>query len=196
MINHIGKGVMKYLPLQGARRLKRHFAWHKTSLPVPEKAAEESLLDIRFCQNCETPLTGDFCPDCGQMDRELQRPVWALIWDSADALFDVDSRIFRTIMPLVFLPGHLTRSYNEGKRARYLPPVRLYIISSLIFFLAVSIADVAILKFEFYPADTEEVDTALAELERSFDCGHNGSTIKFEPGTLNSRKNTTKCFTG
>ncbi len=147
---------MKYLPLEGARQLRGYFTWSKTSLPVPRKPAVGGGPDVRFCRNCDTPLTADFCPECGQLDRDLNRPIWTLMVDSADALFDIDSRIFRTIMPLILLPGHLTKSYNEGKRARYLPPVRLYIMASILFFLTVSIADIAILKIEFFPRESTE----------------------------------------
>ena len=32
-------------------------------------------------------------------------------------------------------PGHLTREFLAGRRARYLPPVRLYLVLSVVFFL-------------------------------------------------------------
>ncbi len=50
-------------------------------------------------------------------------------------LLDLDSRFMRTLKPLLFKPGRLTRDYMEGRRFRYAPPMRLYIFSSIVFFL-------------------------------------------------------------
>ena len=50
-------------------------------------------------------------------------------------VLDLDSRFMRTIKPLLFKPGRLTRDYMEGRRFRYAPPMRLYIFSSIVFFL-------------------------------------------------------------
>lgn len=50
-------------------------------------------------------------------------------------LLDLDSRFVRTMKPLLFKPGRLTRDYMEGRRFRYAPPMRLYIFSSIVFFL-------------------------------------------------------------
>ena len=43
-------------------------------------------------------------------------------------LFHLDSKIFRTLGVLVFQPGKLTTAYLEGKRQRYVSPVRLYLV--------------------------------------------------------------------
>ena len=59
--------------------------------------------------------------------------------DALNNLFDVDSRVWRTVLPLVFQPGALTRDYLTGKRERYLPPFRTYLVLSLMFFLVASI---------------------------------------------------------
>jgi len=50
-------------------------------------------------------------------------------------LLDLDSRFMRTMKPLLFKPGRLTRDYMQGRRFRYAPPMRLYIFSSIVFFL-------------------------------------------------------------
>jgi hypothetical protein len=59
----------------------------------------------------------------------------ALLRDLMEDLLDLDSRFMRTIKPLLFKPGKLTRDYMQGRRFRYAPPMRLYIFSSIIFFL-------------------------------------------------------------
>ena len=58
-----------------------------------------------------------------------------LLRDLMEDLLDLDSRFIRTMKPLLFKPGRLTRDYMEGRRFRYAPPMRLYIFSSIVFFL-------------------------------------------------------------
>ncbi len=87
------------------------------------------------CLNCGTELKGPFCYFCGQPDRNFMRFFPVLLRDLMEDLFDLDSRFIRTMKPLLFKPGRLTRDYMEGRRFRYAPPMRLYIFSSIVFFL-------------------------------------------------------------
>jgi len=87
------------------------------------------------CLNCGTGLKGPFCYFCGQPDRNFMRFFPALLRDLMEDLLDLDSRFIRTMKPLLFKPGRLTRDYMEGRRFRYAPPMRLYIFSSIVFFL-------------------------------------------------------------
>lgn len=86
------------------------------------------------CSNCGTPLTGRHCSTCGQLNANFHRPVVFLLGSMIADTFDLDGRLFRTLPKLMFRPGRLTRDYLDGKRARYMPPFRLFLISSLIFF--------------------------------------------------------------
>jgi hypothetical protein len=65
-----------------------------------------------------------------------------LLHDGWHVLTHVDSRLWRTLGALIGRPGYLTREYFLDHRERYLPPVRLYLILSLLFFAIVSIDDV------------------------------------------------------
>jgi len=87
------------------------------------------------CLNCGTGLKGPFCYFCGQPDRNFMRFFPVLLRDMMEDMFDLDSRFVRTMKPLLFKPGRLTRDYMEGRRFRYAPPMRLYIFSSIVFFL-------------------------------------------------------------
>lgn len=88
------------------------------------------------CRNCGAALTGDFCHECGQSAQSLRRPFWALLSEGLETLFAVDGRIARTLPSLMIRPGRITRDYLDGKRARFIPPFRLYVLASLIFFIA------------------------------------------------------------
>jgi len=55
--------------------------------------------------------------------------------DFIDDFFTLDSRLFKTIIPLLFKPGFLTLEYNKGRRVKYLPPLRMYLVLSVLIFL-------------------------------------------------------------
>ena len=59
----------------------------------------------------------------------------ALLREFMEEFLDLDSRFMRTMKPLLFRPGRLTRDYLDGRRFRYTPPLRLYIFASIGFFL-------------------------------------------------------------
>ena len=87
------------------------------------------------CLNCGVQLTGQYCWNCGQRGNTRLISVWELIRDAIGDMFELDSRLWRTVRPLLFRPGHLTAEYLRGRRAHYMPPFRMYLILSFIFFL-------------------------------------------------------------
>jgi hypothetical protein len=66
----------------------------------------------------------------------------------------VDEKIFRTVRWLLTRPGFLTREYFQGRRARYVSPIRLYLIFSVIFFATSALIDTEPV---FSPDDEVEV---------------------------------------
>ncbi|HZD51676.1 MAG TPA: DUF3667 domain-containing protein [Woeseiaceae bacterium] len=87
------------------------------------------------CLNCGAVLTGQYCANCGQRARSRLISLWELLRDAVGDLFELDSRLWRTLTPLTVHPGRLTREYLMGRRARYMPPFRTYLGLSLVFFL-------------------------------------------------------------
>ncbi len=86
------------------------------------------------CQNCGTVLKGKYCHVCSQLADDFHRPIWKLFSEALTDFLFLDGRVWRTIPRLLFVPGRVTREYVQGKRASLVPPFRLYLISSLIFF--------------------------------------------------------------
>jgi hypothetical protein len=97
--------------------------------PAPSPAAE-----IRACLNCGEPLLGSYCWSCGQEDLDLHRPLQQLAQDAAGDLLDLDTRLLRTLGPLFFRPGALAREYLAGRRVRVVPPLKMFLLASLVFF--------------------------------------------------------------
>jgi len=154
-----------------------------TGDPIPEDQAlvavgdpsltldAKKLAGSAQCLNCGTELKGPFCYYCGQPDRNFMRFFPALLRDLMEDLLELDSRVMRTIKPLMFKPGRLTRDYMDGRRFRYAPPMRLYIFSSIVFFLlaaflssdAIPIIDVEDNEGIIH-ISTESTDSELQEL--------------------------------
>ena len=87
------------------------------------------------CRNCGADLAETYCPRCGQKNLDLERPILVLIGEVLKETFDLDGRAARTVRALLTRPGLLTREFLAGHRRRYTPPVRLYLIVSVAFFL-------------------------------------------------------------
>ncbi|MFW5663701.1 MAG: DUF3667 domain-containing protein [bacterium] len=90
------------------------------------------------CKNCTHTYTGHFCPQCGQSAREFDKPLKFLFVDFAGNLFAFDTRLWRSLKHVLFQPGRMEVNYISGKRMRYMPPFRLYVFVSFIFFLSLS----------------------------------------------------------
>lgn len=87
------------------------------------------------CLNCGAMLGGQYCGNCGQRAASRLISIWELLKDAFGDLLELDSRLWRTLIPLTIRPGQLTRDYLRGRRARYMPPFRMYLVLSIVFFL-------------------------------------------------------------
>lgn len=94
------------------------------------------------CLNCNHPLaeSSNFCEQCGQRNRSSQITLRSLIGDFLSQQFSIEGRLFRTVRELIFHPGRLTLDYWNGKRSRYVSPIQIYLIASVLFFLLVGFA--------------------------------------------------------
>ena len=111
----------------------------------------------RTCDNCGRELLGEHCYACGQPTKGLVREFSTILGDLADTVFNIDSRILRTIGPLFARPGFLSREYFSGHRVRYVSPVRLFVFMSIIAFV-------------------------LAQWSLDVNVGGNGNGVNFGPG--------------
>ena len=88
------------------------------------------------CLNCGQSLDIEFkyCHSCGQENRS-KLSFRDLMADLLDELFTYDSKFFNSILPLMTKPGYLTNEFNAGKRKKYVPPLRIYIVASILLFV-------------------------------------------------------------
>lgn len=88
------------------------------------------------CENCGTPLQGHYCHVCGQSVHSPTRHFGHAMEEVFESFWHLDGRVFRTLRDL-FSPGRIALNYLAGQRARYIPPVRLFLVLSVLtFFIA------------------------------------------------------------
>ncbi len=97
--------------------------------------------ELRYCRNCGSELSGPYCSQCGQKDKDVHIPVKELASELVEIIPAFDERLFKTIRPLFMRPGFLTLEYLSGKRKQFLSPFKLYFFISFVFFLAGSLSD-------------------------------------------------------
>lgn len=98
---------------------------------------QDADLSGQPCRNCGKPVSGRYCDHCGQLAASFHRPIWSLLTETLSDTLALDGRLSRTMPLLLFRPGRLTQQYTSGMRARYVPPFRLFLLASLIFFFVV-----------------------------------------------------------
>ena len=86
------------------------------------------------CLNCGTPLIGRYCAACGQEDRRVAPSLRDVLGDAWEAITNLEGRILQSLGLLFFFPGFLTQEYFAGRRARWVSPVRLYLVVSVAYF--------------------------------------------------------------
>lgn len=87
------------------------------------------------CLNCGAPLGGTYCSECGQEAGAPDFTLRGFLGDLFEHIVSFDSRAWRTLVPLLVRPGQVTARYLAGQRVRFVPPVRLYLFVSLVYFL-------------------------------------------------------------
>jgi len=102
---------------------------------LPQRPAET-------CPQCDQVLEPSFvfCPACGQKRIQEEESLKSLITSFLGDYFAYDSKLMKSLRPLLFKPGFLSLQYLAGKRVNYIPPLRLYIFISIIFFVVLSLS--------------------------------------------------------
>ena len=100
----------------------------------PGQELEPPARELPRCLNCGTVVTGRHCPQCGQAGDMHVLSMKEVAGDVTHSLLHLDSRVWRTLCLLVRRPGELTREFIAGRHQPYIPPFRLYLAISILYF--------------------------------------------------------------
>ena len=99
-----------------------------------------ATVDTTACLNCGAALNGAFCAQCGQKAAPLDPSLKEFTHELVHEVSHLDGKFFQTLRLLLVCPGFLTREQFEGRRVRYVPPIRLYLIFSVVYFAVATFA--------------------------------------------------------
>src|SRR5437667_4349647 len=137
---------------------------------------------ITHCENCGAQLQGHWCAKCGQPAIDYRRSFRHVLADLLNEFLNWDSKFFATIGLLLVRPWKLTNQFLARHRVRYVHPLRLYLLASILFFFDVNYGakglrlepgklgpkdraelEADLKKRDLLPAAREELETLLQE---------------------------------
>ena len=93
------------------------------------------------CLNCNYSFNNqeNYCPHCSQENHDLKIPIYHFFEEFLEGLFHFDNKIWKTLKFLFLYPGKMTQEFLGGKRVSFVPPIRLYIFFSFLFFFLLNL---------------------------------------------------------
>ncbi|MEP6936674.1 MAG: DUF3667 domain-containing protein [Chthoniobacterales bacterium] len=120
---------------------------------------------LTHCENCGAALVGEYCAQCGQHAIDYRRSLLRVLIDAADSFLNWDTKFLKSVGVLLAKPWKLTNDFNAGRRARYVHPLRLYLLASIGFFLIAKLVNLTPQgRVELKPEDRAELNAALGKL--------------------------------
>jgi hypothetical protein len=101
------------------------------------KSLDDGAQHAASCANCGAALTGPYCHQCGQR-AHVHRSLLHMVEELLHGIFHFETKAWRTLLPLLFRPGRLTREYIEGRRVRYVAPLPLFLFMMFAMFMVFS----------------------------------------------------------
>jgi hypothetical protein len=99
----------------------------------------------RRCGDCLAVVTGIYCAQCGQKQKSPVRHFRQLAGEFFNDVLNLDTRLLETLKALLFKPGQLSNEYFADRRTRYVSPIKLYFLLSIVaFFLIQQSLDTAV----------------------------------------------------
>lgn len=93
-----------------------------------------TAVTLENCANCETPLSGHYCSNCGQEAVLHHASTREFLHEFVGHYVALEGKLWGSLVRLLFRPGMLTNEYIRGRRVRFVQPLRLYLSFSLLFF--------------------------------------------------------------
>ena len=143
---------------------------------------QDTIRGENYCLNCNAIVQGRYCQQCGQENVHLHYGFWGLVKHFIYDIFHFDGKFFKTMRLLLQKPGKVPRNYVEGKRVRYLDPIRMYLfISALTFFLFIFFAN--------YKDSIENIHIIATPLERLAEANRNYELLQSAKDSTAARQN-------
>jgi hypothetical protein len=125
-------------------------------IPIARIAVKTEALAhhaVDACPNCDAVVSGNFCHQCGQ-ETVLHPPsAREFMHEFIGHYVALEGKLLQSLRLLLLRPGQLTLEYIEGRRVRYVQPLRIYLTFSIIFF--------AVLKFG--AGDSSDVNVGVGK---------------------------------
>jgi Protein of unknown function (DUF3667) len=101
-----------------------------------------------LCSNCGRPVLERFCGACGQDRQAHSRSLREILVEVVEHHLFLDSVTLRSLAMLLLQPGRLTEEWLAGRRRVHISPFRIYVVASILFFLALWSSGTALLQFD------------------------------------------------
>ncbi|MGX7894288.1 DUF3667 domain-containing protein [Tsuneonella sp. HG222] len=132
----------------------------------PARAAADGHTHEGACLNCGTALVGPHCHACGQR-AHVHRTIGAFFHDLLHGVLHFEGKTWRTLPMLAWKPGKLTREYIEGKRAKYISPIALFLFVVFVSFaLWSALGGIGDVDGSVDPASAEQMQASLDDMDK------------------------------
>lgn len=137
----------RILPMKMSRRVSSRFLslqrrWHLVGVRMERGKTIPPRQHSRYvCRCCGEIYQGNFCPRCGQSSATARYRLSNALKNIAGGFFNIDNGFGRTLIDLLYRPGHLMREFVQGKRALYFRPFQMLFILAAIYIMAVQLID-------------------------------------------------------
>jgi hypothetical protein len=100
------------------------------------------------CKNCGADAQGNYCHQCGQATHLHVPSAREFLHEFIAHYVALEGKLWKTLALLIARPGLLTCEYVQGRRVRYLEPLRVYLTFSIIFFALFKLSGVEVARFD------------------------------------------------
>lgn len=151
----------------------------------------------RRCGDCLAVVTGIYCAQCGQKQKSPVRHFRQLASEFFNDVLNLDTRLLDTLKTLLFRPGRLSTEYFADRRTRYLSPIKLYFLLSIVaFFLIQQSLDTAVeaesatTTVTPSKADTDDMNFSIGNFNgKEWDAKSNPIAVGWLPDAANALMN-------
>lgn len=110
-----------------------------------------------ICKNCNTPLEGNFCSECGQAAGTHEINSHFLWHDIQQGLLNLDKGILFTIKELSTRPGYSIKEFIAGRRVQHFKPISFVLVLAGIYGFIIHYFDITSFIKAIPDVDTQKV---------------------------------------